>query len=101
MNHTHFCNPTGLHDENHYTTVSDMAILLEALLEKEELRQIMSTTSHTSAPTNLHPEGLTYPSSMFEDMPGGRPGKRTDTRWKNWLYTGSRAMLGKFWKSRR
>ena len=69
MNHTHFCNPTGLHDENHYTTVSDMAILLEALLEKEELRQIMSATSHTSAPTNLHPEGLTYPSSMFEDMP--------------------------------
>ncbi len=69
MNHTHFCNPTGLHDENHYTTVSDMAILLEALLEKEELRQIMPTPSHTSAPTNLHPEGLTYPSSMFEDMP--------------------------------
>lgn len=24
MNQTHFCNPTGLHDENHYTTVSDL-----------------------------------------------------------------------------
>ena len=69
MNQTHFCNPTGLHDENHYTTVSDLAILLETVLEEEPLRQIITTQNHTCAPTNLHPEGVSFMSSLFEYMP--------------------------------
>lgn len=69
MRNTHFTNPTGLHNENHYTTVSDMALLLETVLQSDTLREIMSTTSHTSAATNLHPEGVTYSSTLFEFMP--------------------------------
>ena len=61
MNHTHFCNPTGLHDENHYTTVSDLAILLETVLENDTLRQMATTQNHTCAPTDLHPEGVLLP----------------------------------------
>lgn len=32
MNNTHFENSHGLHDENHYTTAKDMAILAKALI---------------------------------------------------------------------
>ncbi len=69
MNHTHFCNPTGLHDENHYTTVSDLAILLETVLENDTLRQMATTQNHTCAPTDLHPEGVSFQSTLFEYMP--------------------------------
>ena len=45
MNNTHFMNATGLHDDKHYTTAKDMALLGQALLREggEELLKITST----------------------------------------------------------
>lgn len=45
MNNTHFMNTTGLHDDKHYTTAKDMALLGQALLKEggEELLKITST----------------------------------------------------------
>lgn len=45
MDNTHFMNPTGLHDPEHYTCAKDMAILGQALIKegKEELLKITST----------------------------------------------------------
>lgn len=45
MNNTHFINATGLHDDKHYTTAKDMALLGQALLKEggEELLKITST----------------------------------------------------------
>ena len=45
MNDTHFANPNGLDDPQNYSTAADMAILARAVLEREELRIIASTTS--------------------------------------------------------
>lgn len=45
MNDTHFANPNGLDDPDHYSTAYDMAILAWAVLEREELRTIVSTRS--------------------------------------------------------
>lgn len=45
MNDTHFANPNGLDDPDHYSTAYDMAILARAILEREELRAIVSTRS--------------------------------------------------------
>ena len=45
MNDTHFANPSGLDDPDHYSTAYDMAILARAVLEREELRAIVSTRS--------------------------------------------------------
>lgn|GEM_PF-7080098 len=33
MVHTHFVNPAGLHDQNHYSTAKDLAILFKAALK--------------------------------------------------------------------
>lgn len=35
---THFANPDGFHDENHYTTASDLAIISDAALDNEVIR---------------------------------------------------------------
>lgn len=47
MVHSHFSNPSGLDDEQHYSTARDMAILARACLEHEVLRQIVGTKSIT------------------------------------------------------
>ncbi len=40
MASTHFCNPTGLHDPEHVSTVRDMARLLRAAMQNEMFRTI-------------------------------------------------------------
>ena len=44
---THFCNPHGLFDENHYTTAQDLALISAAALENEDLREIFATKKTT------------------------------------------------------
>jgi len=56
---THFVNPNGLNDSNHYTTAHDMARITAAAFAHEELRKISSTPSYTLAPTKNYPKGLT------------------------------------------
>ena len=50
MKNTHFSNPTGLHDENNYTTARDMALLLNYAMSKNEFRQITKATSFKHSP---------------------------------------------------
>ena len=45
MNDTHFANPSGLDDPQHWSTAYDMALLARAVLQREELRTIVSTRS--------------------------------------------------------
>ena len=68
MNNTHFENVTGLHDENHYTTVKDLAILLSYALQNDTFRGIFTSSRHSTQPTNKHPNGITFNSSMFEKL---------------------------------
>lgn len=65
MTDTHFMNVTGLQDEEHYTTVKDMSVLLQNALENRLFRQIFCTREYTASPTEQHPQGLSFGSSMF------------------------------------
>ena len=40
MQNTHFVTPSGLHDEQHYSTAYDMAILTAAALQNPDFREI-------------------------------------------------------------
>ena len=42
---THFVNPDGLHDDNHYTTVADMAVITLEALKNEDFVKISTTKS--------------------------------------------------------
>ena len=50
---THFSNPHGLHDEQHYTTARDMAKIMLAALSYDEFNKIYSTATYTVPATNL------------------------------------------------
>lgn len=44
---THFANPSGLHDENHYTTVYDIYLMLEEALTYDFFVKLMQMESYT------------------------------------------------------
>ena len=50
---THFTNPDGLHDDNHYTTAADMMLITLAALKNETFVKISTTTSYTYADTTF------------------------------------------------
>lgn len=56
MTGTHFVNPHGVHNDEHYTTARDMAKLAAYALKNETFREIVSTASYSVEPTNLHAE---------------------------------------------
>lgn len=53
---THFANPHGLHDDNHYTTASDLCTITRKALENPTFREISTTTTYTVPATNLSGE---------------------------------------------
>ncbi|EGW40854.1 D-alanyl-D-alanine carboxypeptidase family protein [Desulfosporosinus sp. OT] len=55
MHNTHFENSTGLQNENHYTTVKDLTILLSYALQNDTFREIFTSSRHSAPPTNKHP----------------------------------------------
>ena len=67
MDDTHFSNTTGLQDAEHYTTVRDLSLLLDSALKNAEFREVFTSRSYTVQPTNVHPEGFTIGSTLFEN----------------------------------
>lgn len=57
---SHWMNANGLHDEEHYTTAHDMALIGAAVFQQEEFRTIEQSLSHTIPPTNLVNEARTF-----------------------------------------
>ena len=55
LTNTHFTNPSGMHDENHYTTAKDIAILMKYCMENVTFRRLASLTSCTIPQTNMSP----------------------------------------------
>jgi D-alanyl-D-alanine carboxypeptidase (penicillin-binding protein 5/6) len=68
MDNTHFENTTGLQNENHYTTVKDLAVLLSYALQNDTFREIFTASRHSTQPTNKHPDGITFYSTMFQKL---------------------------------
>jgi D-alanyl-D-alanine carboxypeptidase (penicillin-binding protein 5/6) len=44
---SHFVNPHGLHDPNHYTTAHDLALIARAAMQQPLFRQIVSTVYYS------------------------------------------------------
>jgi D-alanyl-D-alanine carboxypeptidase (penicillin-binding protein 5/6) len=68
MDNTNFENTTGLPNENHYTTVKDLAILLSYALQNDTFREIITSSRYSTPPTNKHPDGITFYSTMFIEL---------------------------------
>lgn len=55
---THFTNCVGLYDENHYSTVYDIAVILKEAANNTFCRQVLSAHTYTTSLTEQHPEGI-------------------------------------------
>lgn len=69
---THFVNPHGLHDENHYTTAYDLYLIFNECIQNEDFLKIIETDHYTAsiteadgstrteewAPTNYYAKGI-------------------------------------------
>lgn len=54
LSNTHFTNAYGLHDDNHYTTAQDLAIIMKYCMKNEDFRRIAGSASCTLSATNKY-----------------------------------------------
>lgn len=57
---THFKNPSGMPDSEHYSTAYDMALIMQACLKNETFRKIIATQKYTVPATNKMSEERVY-----------------------------------------
>ena len=81
---THFTNPHGLNDPDHYTTAHDMALIARAAFQNDVVKTVASTRTYTLPATKKNPSGLTVTmghkmlnssdSRYYEGIIGGKTG---------------------------
>ena len=59
LSNTHFTNPSGMHDENHYTTAHDLAVIMQYCMKDNTFRNLAGLKSCTIPATNKS-ESRTY-----------------------------------------
>lgn len=68
MNSTHFTNVTGIHDDDHYTTVNDVYKMTLAALKYDEFVKITETCRYHLQPTNMHSERTILTTNFLQDV---------------------------------
>lgn len=95
---THFVNPNGLHDDNHYTCAYDMALITQAAMKYDKFREIIHTQEYSYPETNLvkekryfanHHGMLMDESRAYDGFIGGKTGY-TDEAWNTLVSTAER-----------
>lgn len=56
MSNTNFVNTHGYHNDNHYTTARDLAVLCRYAMQNEMFRHVVGTAQYEIAPTNKYEE---------------------------------------------
>ena len=80
---TNFINPHGLHDDNHYTTAHDMALITQEAMKNETFRKVFGTRTYQIPPTNIqsetrylrnHHKFVLKQEYRYDDCIGGKTG---------------------------
>ena len=88
---SHFVNPSGLHDDNHYTTAYDLYLIFNECIKHEEFKKIINSSSYTAhitgadgtkrdikwEPTNYYAKGEATPPDNVTII-GGKTGTTKD-----------------------
>ncbi len=65
---THFMNPHGLHDENHYTTARDLAVITQYAMNLPYFSEITDQVTYTLPATNLSEARTVYTTNRMLDQ---------------------------------
>lgn len=49
LENTNFVNTTGIHDDNHYTTANDLAIIMQYALKNKDFKEALSTYAYQTS----------------------------------------------------
>lgn len=52
---THFVNPNGIHNDNHYSSAYDLYLIAREAMKNEDFRKIVSTSKYTLPSTESYP----------------------------------------------
>lgn len=63
LTNTHFVNACGVHDEDHYTTATDLAKLAKYCMQNETFREIVKKTTYHIDPTNKYTQNRDLPTT--------------------------------------
>lgn len=87
---THFVNPHGFHDDNHYSTAYDMSIIFKYCLNNETFKKIIETTEIEVKAANSDNtlklvnsnrlQNKNYPDIYYEYIKGGKTGYTIEAR---------------------
>lgn len=87
---SHWMNANGLHDEQHYTTAHDMALIASEVYQFEQFRTVVQTLNYTIGATNLVGETRTFQQNhkmlweggyyYYEYCTGGKTGYTDQSR---------------------
>lgn len=72
MENTHFANPHGYHDDNHYTSAYDLYLLAKVAMQNEVFAKIVGTPTYEIPPTNRYKEtrSLSNNNALINPMKG-------------------------------
>lgn len=87
---SHWTNANGLHNDQHYTTAHDMALIASAVYQFQEFRTVTQTLNYTIGATNLVGETRTFQQNhkmlweggyyYYEYCTGGKTGYTDQSR---------------------
>jgi D-alanyl-D-alanine carboxypeptidase len=85
---THFVNPHGLFDEEHYTTAYDLALIAKAFFQNDLLSRLGNTPSHHFVATEDQPDDFVVRNKhqlitgdiAYEGIKGGKTGYTDEAR---------------------
>ncbi|MBR6770285.1 MAG: D-alanyl-D-alanine carboxypeptidase [Lachnospiraceae bacterium] len=85
---SHFVNPSGLHDDNHYTSAYDLAVIARSFYQNELLAKMSGTPTRHFKPTETQPDDfilrthhkLVTNEYPFEGIIGGKTGYTSTSR---------------------
>ena len=96
MKNTHFTNPTGLTDTEHYSSAADMAKLLQAALHNATFRTIFTAEHYTTTDSDCAAPGGRFADQHTAGQAGRNGASRggTDRGRQNRVYRCCRAVSG-------
>lgn len=79
---SHFANPNGLHDDNHYTSAYDLATIARSFFQNELLAKMSNTPTRHFEPTDTQPDDFILRTHhrivtgeyTYEGVVGGKTG---------------------------
>ena len=86
--HTHFVTPSGLDEEEHYTTAYDMALIFKEALSNPTVKELFSAKSYTIPATNVSQKRTLQAGHQFvtgvqqcDGVYAGKTGYTVNAKW--------------------